>query len=126
MVALQAELIASYQASVLNAYADVESALGQVTSSRDSEEHLRREVDSAREAFDISQLQYRQGVADLLTVLQAQQTFFAAKDQLARTRLARLQAIVHLYGALGGGWVEREEDRTQFAAGTVAASGTAP
>jgi len=126
VVALQAELIASYQASVLNAYADVESALGQVTSSRDSEEHLRREVDSAREAFDISQLQYRQGVADLLTVLQAQQTFFAAKDQLARTRLARLQAIVHLYGALGGGWVEREEDRTQFAAGTVAASGTAP
>jgi len=44
------------------------------------------------------------------STLQAQQTFFAAKDQLARTRLARLQAIVHLYGALRGGWVEREEE----------------
>jgi multidrug efflux system outer membrane protein len=99
--------------ALLNAYADVETALGQVTNSRKSEDHLRREVDSAREAFDIAQLQYRQGAADLLRVLQAQQTLFAARDQLAQTRLARLQAIVHLYEALGGGWVERAEDRTQ-------------
>ena len=123
--AVQAELIASYQGAILNAYADVESALGQVTTSRKSEEHLGREVAAAREAFDISQLQYRQGVVDLLTVLQAQQTFFAAKDQLAQTRLVRLQAIVHLYEALGGGWVEPAEDRTQFAVGRATTPGAA-
>jgi len=113
--ATQQELVASYQGAVLSAYADVETALGQVTNSHKTEEHLEREIASAREAFDIAQLQYRQGAADLLIVLQAQQTLFGARDQLAQVRLARLQSVVHLYEALGGGWVEPPEDRTQLA-----------
>jgi NodT family efflux transporter outer membrane factor (OMF) lipoprotein len=112
--ATQQELVASYQSAVLNAYADVESALGQVRNYAQEEQHLRQEVDAAREAFQISQLQYRQGVADLLNVLQAQQTLFGARDALAQARLARLQATVHLFEALGGGWQERPRDRTQF------------
>jgi multidrug efflux system outer membrane protein len=114
--ATQQELVASYQNSVLNAYADVESALGQVSNYATEEQHLRQEVDAAREAFQISQLQYRQGVADLLNVLQAQQTLFGARDALAQARLARLQAAVHLYAALGGGWQEAARERTQFVA----------
>ena len=115
--ATQEELIASYQSVALNAYADVERALGQVSNDALEEQHLRREVDAAREAFQISQLQYRQGVADLLNVLQAQQTLFGARDALAQARLARLQATVHLYTALGGGWQEPAGERTQFTAG---------
>jgi outer membrane protein, multidrug efflux system len=114
--ATQEELVADYQSAVLNAYADVESALGQVANYAREEDHLRREVDAAREAFGISQLQYRQGVADLLNVLQAQQTLFQARDDLAQAKLARLQALVHLYEALGGGWQEPSRDRTQFLA----------
>ncbi|MHB8815967.1 MAG: efflux transporter outer membrane subunit [Steroidobacteraceae bacterium] len=112
--ATQQQLVASYQSAVLNAYADVESALGQVDNYEREEQHLRKEVDAAREAFQISQLQYRQGVADLINVLQAQQTLFGARDALAQARLARLQATVHLYVALGGGWQEPARDRTQF------------
>lgn len=115
--ARQEELVASYQSAVLNAYADVESALGQVRNYAREEQHLRHEVDAAREAFQISELQYRQGVADLLNVLQAQQTLFGARDALAQARLARLQALVHLYEALGGGWQEPLQERTQFIAG---------
>jgi len=110
---VQQELIADYQGAVLQAYADVEIALGQVKNQHNAEAHLRREVEAAREAFGIAQLQYRQGATDLLTVLQAQQTLFGARDQLAQTTLARLQAVVHLYEALGGGWVEAPGDRTQ-------------
>jgi multidrug efflux system outer membrane protein len=115
--ATQKELIASYQSAVLNAYADVENALGQVTNNSKAEIHLGREVQAAREAFKISQLQYRQGVTDLLTVLQAQQTLFLAEDQLAQTTLAQMQAVVHLFEALGGGWMEPPDERTQFASG---------
>jgi NodT family efflux transporter outer membrane factor (OMF) lipoprotein len=114
--ATQQELVADYQSAVLNAYADVESALGQVANYAREEGYLRREVNSAQEAFGISQLQYRQGVADLINVLQAQQTLFEAKDQLAQAKLARRQALVHLYEALGGGWQETPRDRTQFLA----------
>ena len=112
--ATQQELVADYQAAVLNAYADVESALGQVANYAREEDHLRREVAAAREAFGISQLQYRQGVADLLNVLQAQQTLFQARDDLAQAKLARRQALVHLYEALGGGWQELPRERTQL------------
>ena len=113
--ATQEELIASYQLAVLNAYADVETALGQVKNYSAAEDHLTREVDAAREAFQISQLQYRQGATELLTVLQSQQTLFSAEDQLAQITLARVQGIVHLYEALGGGWVEQASERTQLA-----------
>jgi outer membrane protein TolC len=40
-------------------------------------------------------------------VLQTQQTLFQAQDALAQARLARLQAIVSLYQALGGGWLPK-------------------
>ncbi|MGH8228221.1 MAG: TolC family protein [Steroidobacteraceae bacterium] len=112
--ATQQELIASYQGAVLNAYADVESALGQVRNYAGEENHLRREVAAAREAFRISQLQYKEGTANLLNVLQAQETLFGARDQLAQAQLARMQALVHLYEALGGGWTEDPRDRSQF------------
>jgi outer membrane protein, multidrug efflux system len=110
----QLELIARYQSAVLNAYADVENALGQVAHNRKAEIHLGREVEAAREAFKISQLQYRQGATDLLTVLQAQQTLFSAEDQLAQITLSHMQAVVHLFEALGGGWMEPPDERTQF------------
>lgn len=48
------------------------------------------------------QLQYRQGATDLLNLLQAQQTLFAARDQLAQTAGARIQGLIHLYEELGG------------------------
>ena len=38
-----------------------------------------------------------------------QQTLFQAQDQLAQVRLTRLQAIVSLFQALGGGWVLPED-----------------
>jgi NodT family efflux transporter outer membrane factor (OMF) lipoprotein len=115
----QQELIASYQRAVLNAYADVETALGQVKHNDVAEQHLGREVDAAQEAFRISQLQYRQGTTDLLTVLQSQQTLFSAEDQLAQVTLARMQSVVHLYEALGGGWMEQPGERTQFTSALV-------
>jgi outer membrane protein TolC len=37
-------------------------------------------------------------------VLNTQQTLFQAQDTLTQVRLARLQATVGLFQALGGGW----------------------
>jgi multidrug efflux system outer membrane protein len=92
----------------------VETALIQVANNRKAEDHLRREVAAAQEAFGITQLQYRQGATDLLNVLQAQQQLFGAEDQLAQTIQASRQSTVHLYEALGGGWVENADERTQM------------
>jgi len=87
----------------------------QVANTAKAQQHLKGEIEAAREAFEISQLQYRQGAADLLAVLQAQQTLFSAQDQLVQITLANRQASIHLYEALGGGWQEPAQDRTQVA-----------
>lgn len=118
--ATQKEFVARYQKAALNAYSDVETALTEVANSARAQDHLAREVTAAREAFRISQLQYRQGAADLLTVLQAQQTLFSAEDQYVQTALANRLAAVHLFEALGGGWQENPDDRTQVIADTEA------
>ncbi|HEY0283232.1 MAG TPA: efflux transporter outer membrane subunit, partial [Rhizomicrobium sp.] len=111
--AQEAELVAVYRGTVLNALADVETALGSESSLAERERLTQEQVDNAAEAFRISELQYREGVVDLLTVLQAQQTLFSSQDTLVQVKLARLQAGVGLYRALGGGWtVAAEADRS--------------
>lgn len=105
------QLIASYKAAVLSALSDTETQLGSVASYGEQERLTTEQVKNAQEAFRISELQYREGVVDLLTVLQAQQTLFTAQDSLIQIKLARLQSGVGLYRALGGGWdVSQEAD----------------
>ena len=100
----EAEMVAGYRKTVLSALSDVESALGSTASFTDQERLTAKQVKSAEEAFAISELQYREGVIDLLTLLQTEQSLFSSQDQLVQMKLARLQAGVGLYRALGGGW----------------------
>ncbi len=102
--ARQTELIASYRKAVFNAYSDVETSIGQVSSFAERERLTAEQERNAAEAYRIAELQYREGVTDLLNVLQTQQTLFSVQDALVQIRLARLQAGVSLYRALGGGW----------------------
>jgi multidrug efflux system outer membrane protein len=70
-------------------------------------------VASSLRAFQLAEQQLRAGTADIVTVLNVQQTLFQAEDALWQAQLARLQAIISLYQALGGGWqpkVERPVD----------------
>jgi NodT family efflux transporter outer membrane factor (OMF) lipoprotein len=104
----QQELVATYRKTVLNAFIDTESALGDVQSFREQDRLRTQQVAAAQEAFRISELQYREGVADLLAVLQTQQALFSAQDVLVQIRLAELQSKVGLYRALGGGWISSD------------------
>jgi outer membrane protein, multidrug efflux system len=108
----EAEVVASYRSAVLDALNDAETQIGSVASYSEQERLTTDEVKNAQEAFRISELQYREGVVDLLTVLQAQQTLFSAQDTLIQIKMARLQSGVGLYRALGGGWdVTQDEDK---------------
>ena len=110
-LAQEQEQIADYRKAVFNAFNNVESALGQVASDGDQLVALTEEVRASTEAFRISELQYREGTIDILSLLQAQQTLFSAENTLVETKLARLGADVSLYIALGGGWTQQESDK---------------
>jgi outer membrane protein TolC len=100
----QDELLQNYRRAVINAFTDVEKALIAVQQTAQQERLQREVVRSSRRAFEIAETRLRQGTVDLVTVLQTQQTLFQALDNLAQVRLARLQAVVGLFQALGGGW----------------------
>ena len=98
------ELVESYRAAILSAFADVESALA-AANRLAQRETLQIQVEArAREALRLAEVRYREGADDLLSVLDAQRTLFDAQEQLALTRLDRLEASVALFRALGGGW----------------------
>lgn len=110
-LAQQTEQIATYRKTVFTAFSNVETALGQVSATSDQLVALTEEVRAATEAFRISELQYREGTIDILSLLQAQQSLFSAQDTLIQTKLARLDANVSLYIALGGGWTQQQSDK---------------
>ena len=98
------ELVASYRSTVLTAFSDVDVALGAVANLAEEEKQRKLAADQSEEAYRISQLQYKSGIVDFTAVLSTQSTLFAARDQLSQTQLSRLQAVVTLFRALGGGW----------------------
>ncbi len=98
------ELVVTYRQAILAALVDVETAFAAI---RHLDERRDFEVESltqSERALLAAEARYQQGAADFLTVLEAQRNLYAARDQYSRFKLARLQALVGLCKALGGGW----------------------
>ncbi len=106
----QEELLQVYRRSVISAFTDVENALVAVQQTAERERRQREVVEASRRAFDLSETRLREGTIDLVTLLNTQQTLFQAQDTLALVRIARFQATVSLFQALGGGWPPPPED----------------
>jgi outer membrane protein, multidrug efflux system len=102
--ARQDELLQTYRKTVVQAFADVDNALIAIRQTTIKLRLQREVVASSQRAFRLAEQQLRAGTVDIVTVLNVQQTLFQAEDALWQAQLARLQAIVSLYQALGGGW----------------------
>src|SRR5262245_18513308 len=101
----QFEFVKVYCQTILSGFGDVEIALIAIAESLERERLQQIVVNSSREAFRLSEARLREGTIDLVTVLQTQQTLFTAEDNYSLARLARLQAVLSLFQALGGGWM---------------------
>jgi len=101
----------------------VDNALVAIRQQAEFERLQRQVVEASKRAFSIAETRLREGTVDLVVVLTAQQTLFQAQDALAQARLARLQAIVSLYQALGGGWPPLEAQIAQTNPGGYSWSG---
>ncbi|MDH1264835.1 efflux transporter outer membrane subunit [Pseudomonas sp. GD03944] len=98
------ELLASYRQRIVEAFADVQIALN-AGNGVEAQWQAQQEVQvQAERALQLAERRYQAGADDLLNLLDAQRTLYAAEDQSAQLRLARLQSGVALARALGGGW----------------------
>jgi multidrug efflux system outer membrane protein len=106
----QLESLSLYRKAVVSGFTDVEQALIAVQDSAQAERLQQQVVDSSRRAFNIAETRLREGTVDLVTVLITQQALFTAEDNRVTARLARLQAALTLYQALGGSWLPKPPD----------------
>jgi outer membrane protein TolC len=102
--AKEQESAASYRAAIVKALIDVENSLSAIQHIDAARDFQQDSLAQSERAFEGARLRYREGYGDFLTMLDAQRTLYAARDQFIQYRLARLQALVSLCKALGGGW----------------------
>jgi len=107
------ELLQLYRKAIISGFTDVERALIAIRDLAEQERLQGDAVTTARRAYELSETQLRAGTVDITTVLNTQRTLFTEQDQLAVVRLTRMQAIVSLFQALGGGWVIPEDLTTE-------------
>jgi multidrug efflux system outer membrane protein len=98
------ELVIAYRAAILAALVDVENALSALRHLDDARALQEESLTQSERAFEGATLRFKAGSGDFLTVLEAQRTLYAAREQYGQYRLTRLQTLVALCKSLGGGW----------------------
>ena len=94
----------AYRSVVLRSFEETEDALTAWGREQDRREHLQSAVQASREATRLATELYTRGLADFLSVLDAQRQQLAVEDDLAQSDTAVVTDLVAVYKALGGGW----------------------
>lgn len=118
------ELLVAYKASILSALNDVENALSTIRHLNQAREYQVENLAQSERAFEGARLRYQAGSLDFLTLLEAQRTLYAARDQFTQYKLARLQALVSLCKAMGGGWTAPQAPATAATNSTAGKMGS--
>ena len=95
--------VAQYEKAIQSAFREVADALiarGALDEQLAAQQAL---VTASAAAYRLADMRYRGGVDSYLTALVAQVQLYSAQQQLQTVRLLRLQNLVTLYKALGGG-----------------------
>jgi outer membrane protein, multidrug efflux system len=95
--------VAQYEKAIQTAFREVADALvarGTLDEQLAAQQAL---VTASAAAYRLADMRYRGGVDSYLSALDAQRTLYGAQQQLQAVRLMRLQNLVTLYKALGGG-----------------------
>jgi len=103
-LAKEQEMTTGYRAAIAAALVDVENALSAIQHLDAARDFQNENMAQSERAFEGARLRYKEGNGDFLSVLEAQKTLYSVRDQFIQYRLARLEALVSLCKALGGGW----------------------
>ncbi|CAM3698855.1 efflux transporter outer membrane subunit [Castellaniella denitrificans] len=107
---------AAYRKTVLDALREVEDALVQSQALAEEQAARDRALAAARETLRQVTNQYRAGLVDYLSVVQAQTSALSAEQTSLDVRAERLTASAQLIAALGGGYSADPADSAPSAA----------
>jgi len=93
---------ANYEKVVLLALEDAENSFVAYSSRQAQLKSLTEQAQASRRAAELAGIQYREGVADFLVLLDAQRTQLDAEDSVAQAQTAVNVSVVAIYKSLGG------------------------
>lgn len=105
-VARREQSLIAYEQTIQNAFREVEDALITVQMSREFEQSVERRVALLKRALTLATARYENGYSDYLDVLDTERSVFSAELSLAAARGGSYRALVNLYRALGGDWID--------------------
>ncbi len=100
----QREALINYESSILNALEEVQNALVNYSQEQERRDRLNQAAQHSQLAVDLAAEQYRAGLVDFLSVLDAQRELYADEDQAVQSQTSVTTDVIALYRALGGGW----------------------
>ena len=103
--------IANYEKAIQTAFREVADGLAARGTYDEQIKALDRYVKSQARGLELSDMRYRNGVDNYLSVLTAQTNLYTAQQLLITARLNRVTNLVDLYRELGGGWIEHAGDQ---------------
>jgi NodT family efflux transporter outer membrane factor (OMF) lipoprotein len=109
--AQQKEDAINYAKTVLTAFYQVDNALIAYNQEHATLEQLGIDTQQSQIALNLAEDQYKQGLADYLQVLNAQQSLLSAQQSQAMAVQDLSNDLVSLYQALGGGWEQTFPDQ---------------
>ena len=107
--AVQQEALLNYQQVIQKAFAEVNDNLIAVSKLREQLQDNALQVKALQRTVDLATLRYQNGYSDYLTVVDAERNLYAAQLQYVQDQGALYTAVISLYAALGGGWVNEAE-----------------
>lgn len=110
--AQQQEALFAYQKSIQSAFADVDTALVDRSTSLERLSSLRAEVQANANYARLARLRYENGYTSYLEVTDAESKLFSSQLSLTAQQGQVLTAAVNLYQAMGGGWVDLADSKT--------------
>lgn len=93
----------TWQNSILSAGSEVSNALVAYNAAKESEELEQKRIDVLKKNVEDIELLYKQSSSTYLEVITAQQNLLNAQLSQVQDQFTKLQSIVNLYYALGGG-----------------------
>jgi outer membrane protein, multidrug efflux system len=102
--ARQEEALAAYEQTVLTAFEDVENGLVFYAKEQVRRRSLQDAVVSSQKSLETADKLYTNGLADFLSVLDAERSLYQAQDALVQSDRTISANLISLYKALGGGW----------------------
>ena len=110
--AVQQQALFNYQQVIQKAFAEVDNSLIAISKLRTQLQDEQAQVKALQRYLDLATLRYRNGYSDYLTVVDAERNLYTAQLQYVQDQGTLYTALISLYAALGGGWVNQAAQLT--------------